>query len=169
MNNKEPKNPEEKKYQLKRGEDFYIKKVLQETKLKDFMTTPVVSIDVDAPFSQVAEKIGNSSKRHLPVIDQNKKLVGLMSQRDLYKIQPPRKLIDGEWFYDKESLDSIILKSVMIKNPFSMHQENSIGEALLAMVRFRYGCIPIVDKDNVLCGIITQTDILKIAAQIVNE
>ena len=170
MMNDKGRKESEKKYQLKRSEDFYIKKVLKETHLGEIMNTPVVALREDAPFSQVAEKIGGSGgKRHLPIVDQNNKLVGLMTQRDLYKILPPRKLIEGEWFYDKESLDAITLKNVMIKNPLSMHPEDPVGEALLAMVRTKYGCIPIVDKNNILLGIVTQMDILKIAAQIYEE
>ena len=158
-----------KPFKLKRAEDYYIKTLLKEVKLKEIMTDEVISAEVSAPFSEVAEKLTRRGIRHLPIIDDEKKLVGIMTERDLFKIQPPRKLEEGGWYYDKEMLDAVILEDVMIKAPFCMHPDDSIGEALLQMVRNKYGCIPIVDKKNVLCGIVTQIDILQLAAQIYSE
>ena len=157
------------KIKLKHGEDYYVKVLLKETKIKEIMTASPVSVKIDEHFSEVPRKFREYGIRHLPVVDENNKLVGLITQRDLYKIQPPRKLIDGTWHYDEEVLNSTILRHVMIKDPFFMNIEDSIGEALIKMVNKKYGCIPIVDKDNFLCGIITLIDILKVAAQIYSE
>ena len=133
------------------------------------MTIHVISVGVNDHFSAVAEKIEEKRIRHLPVVDQNNKLVGLMTRSDLYKIQPPHKLEDGTWYYDKETLDGIILKNAMVQNPFTLSPDNTVGEAVLAMVRNKYGCIPVVDKNGVLCGIVTQIDILKMAVAILTE
>src|SRR3989338_9184698 len=92
---------------LKRPEDYYIKVLLKEIKLKEIMTSEIVTVKVDAAFSEVAEKLTNHGFRHLPIIDEDKKLVGLISERDLFKIQPPHKLEDGTWFYDKDMLDAV--------------------------------------------------------------
>ncbi len=153
----------------RRPEDFFIRKLLKDIKIKEIMTRPVISIKVDALFSEVAEKITQKKLRHLPVVDKNNKLVGLITQRDLYKISPPRKLEDGSWYYDKDELNNFILEKVMIPQPFSMKPDDSVGEAVLNMVQLKYGCVPVVFKNNVLCGIITQLDILKLAAQIYKE
>ena len=154
---------------LKQPEDYYIKVLLNKVHLKDVMTTKIVSINVDAPFSQVEQKMRECKVRHVPVVDENNKLVGLMSQRDLYRIHPPHRDEEGNWVYDQESLDSVILKHVMTKDPFALSPDNTMADALPPMVERKYGCIPIVDKDRHLCGIITQMDILKIALQILRE
>ena len=143
-----------------------IKVLLKMTRMKDIMSTKLISIHTDAPFREVPRKMLEFRIRHLPVVDKNNKLVGLMTQRDLYKIQPPRRLMDGTDFYDEEALNNILLPHVMIKNPFAMHPDDSIGDALLKMVHDKYGCIPVVDRQGALCGIVTQIDILKLAAQI---
>ncbi len=154
---------------LKRPENYYIRILLKEIKLKDIMTEQMITVHIDAPFSEVAEKLTNHGFRHLPVIDDERKLAGLITERDLFKIQPPRKLEDGSWYYDKDMLDAVILRTVMTQNPFAMHPEDPIGAAVEQMVGKRYGCIPIVDAKGFLRGIITQMDILKIAAQIYSE
>ena len=154
---------------LKRPENYYIRKLLKDVKLKEIMTDRIVTVHVDALFSEVAEKLTNHGFRHLPIINDEKQLVGLITERDLFKIQAPRRLEDGSWYFDKDMLDAVILRTVMTQNPFTMHPDDSLGEAVVQMVRKKYGCIPVVDQNGRLCGIITQMDILKIAAQIYLE
>jgi len=159
-----------KRIQLKRKErDYYIKALLKEVTLGELMTSPAISIKEDALFSDVAEKFKRLGIRHLPVVDEKNKVVGIITERDLHKVCSPRKLEDGTWYYDKEMLDGFILSSVMTPKPVTMHPEQNIGEALLLMARNKYGCIPIVDKQGVLCGVITQMDYLYVAAQILEE
>lgn len=153
----------------KRPEDYYIRVLLQKVPVKEIMTSPVFSIHVDAPFSKVEEMFREQGIRHLPVVDERNVLVGLITQRDLYRMVSPRKLEDGGWYYDKEMLDDIILSRVMIDRPAVIHPEDSVGQALLMMVKGKYGCLPVVNEHQKLCGIITQVDILKTAAEILEE
>ncbi len=154
---------------IKYTESYYVRVLLNKVQLKEIMTSPPISVREDAPFSLVAEKIEGNRIRHLPIVDKDNKLVGIMSQRDLYKIQPPHKLEGGEWYYDKEMLDGIILRTVMTPNPFALKPDNTVGQAIIAMVNHKYGCIPVVDDKRTLLGIVTQIDILKMAVAILVE
>jgi len=142
------------------------KNFLQRSQIKDFMSTNIVTINVNSPFSLVPEKLQHFRIRHLPIVDEHNKLVGLMTERDLYKIISPRKLDTGEWYYDKEALNKVILKHVMNINLSTLTPENSLGEALVTMAESKYGSIPIIDENGILKGIITRQDILEITAQI---
>ena len=133
------------------------------------MTTKVISIRENDRFSLVEEKLREFNIRHLPVVDDSGKLVGILTQRDLYRTQSPRHLEDDTWYYDQKSLDSHILKHVMTKDPCTLHPEDPVAKAVLLMAQRRYGCLPVVQKDGTLCGITTQHDILKIAARILRE
>ena len=143
-----------------------IAQLIDQTKLKDIMTAEVFSVQANASFGQVARKMKEYNIRHLPIVDEHGKLVGLITQRMLYKIQSPRKLIDGEWYYDEEMLSDVILKHVMVQDVFTLGPEHSMGKALMKMVYSKFGSIPIVDNDNKLVGIVTRKDILKTAARI---
>ena len=125
------------------------------------MTKDVIYIRENDSFSKVAEKLANSSIRHLPVINEKGEVVGLFTQRDLYRIVSPQRNEYGEWIYDLDKLDDIILKHVMVKDPHVLQPENTVGEAVVLMFSFKYGCVPITDGKRLLCGIITQYDILK--------
>ncbi len=151
---------------VRRSEDYYVRVLLQQTKVKDIMTSPVISVKVDVPFSQVEEKFQQHGIRHLPIVGDNNVLLGLITQRDLYRVLSPKKQEDGQTFYDREALDEIILARVMNDRPVSVQPEDSVGQAVLLMVKGKYGCLPVVEKNGQLCGIITQMDILKVSAEI---
>lgn len=137
-----------------------------QTKLGEIMSPRVISIQVDAPFSEVARMMRQNDIRHLPIVDDQSRLVGMMTQRMLYQIRSPRKLMDGEWYYDEDILNDVILKNVMEKEVVSFQPYHSVGRALMKMTYSKCGGIPIVEDDNTLVGIVTRKDILKFAADI---
>lgn len=158
-----------KKIQLRRSEDYYIKVLLKEVTLKEIMSVPVISIGIDQKFHDVATKFKQHQIRHLPVVGGDNKLVGLISLKDLFRIQPPHETDDGDWVYDDEVLDGIVLKHVMLRNPFFMYDDDCMGDAVVKIVEHRYGCIPVVNRGMQLQGIVTQEDFLAVAAQIFLE
>lgn len=141
----------------------------------DVMASPVMTINRDHEFSGVEEIFLEKRIRHLPVVDDQKKLVGIVSQRDVYRRVSPRRslngevvytkdiLVDKDGYYEKESLNKFILKYVMHENPKTVRASQSIGEAIEIMTLDKAGCVPVVDRDRVVVGIITRHDILKLA------
>ena len=154
---------------LTHSEDYHVKILLKKVKLSEIMTDKLITVREDAPFHEVADKIQANGIRHLPVVDKDNKIVGLLTERDLYKIQSPRKLEDGTWYYDRDMLDGVILKDVMIRDPFRMKPDNTVAEAILVMVEKKFGCVLIEDAAGKLCGIMSYVDLLKLAAQIIEE
>ena len=154
---------------FKHDEDYYVKILLNKVKISEIMISKVIAVYEYDRFSLVEEKMRTFNIRHLPVVDGAGKLVGIITQRDLYRAQSPRHLDDGNWYYDQASLDSNILNNVMTKNPYSLSPEDSVGKAVLIMAERKYGCIPVVQKDGKLVGIITRHDILRIAAEILRK
>ena len=155
--------PEQKKF--KYPESVHVRALLQKIKLEEFMTQNVICIHEDERFSHVEDKFHEFRIRHLPIINSQKKIVGIITEKDLYRIRSPRKLEDGSWYYDREILDTYILKNVMTKNPSTLTPEHTLGDALLKIIHGDYGCIPIVSKEGVLCGIVTKGDLLRMAAR----
>jgi CBS domain-containing protein len=154
---------------LKYAEDFYIRALLKKVTLKEVMTSPAIFVHEDAPFRQVVKLLQEERIRHIPIVNSDKTVVGIISQRDLYKIQPPHKNEDGVWVYDLDMIDGFILRNVMIQNPFVLSDSCLLADAIGPMVQRKYGCIPVIDQYKKLCGIITQYDILKMAQQILEE
>lgn len=133
--------------------------------LKDIMVKKACTINIDEPFSRVWDILRSLSIRHLPVVDDNGILKGIVTQRDLYRIVSPHKTMEGELVYDKMDLDRHILKYVMTKDVVTLSPEHTLRHAIDLMINSKYGCIPIVDDNNCLLGIITRVDALKAAAE----
>jgi len=139
--------------------------ILHKIFIKDIMVTKLITVGIDAPFSQVWDIFSSQRIRHLPVVNQDKKLKGLITQRDFYRIVPSRKDVEGDGsFYVKEDLDKFILQKVMIDKVATLFPQDTLGMAINMMVQKKYGCIPIVDEKGLLLGILTQTDALKAIA-----
>lgn len=132
--------------------------------IKEIMIAKVVSVKVDESFSHVEEKMRLNKIRHLPVVDGDNKLVGMITQRDLLRAMRPRETEDGPYF-DPDELDEFILKHYMTPDPHALHVDDPISKAVKLMAEFKYGAIPIVTSDKTLVGIISEIDILKYMAK----
>ena len=153
-----------------------IRELLMSTSVGKIMTTRVFAVHEDADLSEAVRLIGENSLTHLPVIDENKKVVGLLSHMYVYKTQAPRKFVEGEMtsapdmvmdgdgFYLKETLDRFSLSKIMKKDPLTLNQSESLALTLHAMANKRIGCIPVVDDLGNLVGIITNQDIIQFLA-----
>ncbi len=138
-----------------------IQEILHSTKLADIMTKPVISVRNQDEFHVVWEKMATYDIRHLPVVNDMGVLVGIITERNLFKIHSPRKLEDGSWYYDKDLLDGFILAKVMVHEPFTLKPDNTLADAMQAISQFKYGCIPIIDNKLIPVGIITRNNIIK--------
>ncbi len=138
--------------------------MIRETPVKEIMVSRVISVYEDDPFSLVEEKLRLNKIRHLPVIDRTQKLVGIVTQRDLYHTVAPRKTEEGD-YYDPAQLNTYILKHIMTPKPLSLKPGDSIAYTIELFANFKYGCLPIVAPDGTLLGIVTQIDVLKYIAR----
>jgi CBS-domain-containing membrane protein len=137
-------------------------------KLKEIMVTKVIKMGEEDHLSKVEEKIRQYHIRHLPIVDREERLVGIVTLRDLFQCAPPHRTEEGLTF-DREHLDEFILKYIMTPNPVTLGPENTIQDAVEIMAREKYGCIPIVAGDRKLLGIVTQIDILKFLSRWLRE
>lgn len=154
-----------------------LKEILHKIEIADVMSKSIIVIEEGEDFSQVEEIFVSKKIRHLPVVNSQKEIVGLISQRDLYKCIAPRRapdgnvvfqpgvIMDGDGYYKKESLDRYILRNVMKKDPRVLTAEQTLGDAIHLMVTEKSGCVPIVDQAQHVIGLLTRFDILRLAAR----
>jgi len=91
------------------------------------------------------------------------RVVGLVTQRDLFRILPPHKTEEG-YCYDPESLNTVILKRVMTPDPVTLRPDDFLATGVEIMARNKFGAVPVVDSGNQIVGILTETDVLKFVA-----
>jgi acetoin utilization protein AcuB len=97
--------------------------------------------------------------RHLPVIDNGGKLIGVLSDRDIRLIRPSLAFVDKEDAMTQ--LWSIAVQQAAVFDPVKVKPDTSLKEAADLMLRWHVGGLPVVDKQEKVIGIITYTDILR--------
>jgi acetoin utilization protein AcuB len=132
--------------------------------LSTVMQTTVISIDMDATVGTAMELCTNRRIRHLPVLDEGRKLVGLLTDRDLRACISPRIGTLSENNADRETLHRHI-HVVMTRQVVTAPPTMTLSQAAALMLERKVGCLPVVYDDGSLAGIVTTTDFLRVIAQ----
>jgi CBS domain-containing membrane protein len=109
----------------------------------------------------VAEDIMNMGRiRHLPVVDADNRVVGIVTQRDLY-----RAAISSVLGFDREKehewLGKVKVQDVMTRTVTMIGSEAGVVEAVDKMVTEKIGSLPVVNEQGKLVGLLTETDCLR--------
>ena len=101
--------------------------------------------------------------RHLPVLDEKGRLVGVITDRDIKRASASEatSLDIHELLY---LLDRLEVTKVMTRNPVTLPLGATVQEAAQLMIRHKIGCILIMDGGK-LAGIVTDVDMLKLLAR----
>lgn len=115
--------------------------------VRHWMTTDVVTINKEASIQEALAVMKQGSIRHLPVVDQDGRLLGWVTDADLRGV-----LIAS-------MLEELTLEDVMIRRPFTASPDMSLEEASHLILEKRIGGLPVVEGEK-LAGVITTVDIL---------
>ena len=99
--------------------------------------------------------------RHLPVLEDGR-LVGVVSQRDLLASSLTR-LLETDRALQRSFLGSIEVSQVMTGPPVTVAPDSTTEEAARLMLRHRIGCLPVLAPDGAPIGLLTETDLLRVA------
>jgi len=127
-------------------------------KVKDIMVRDVATLDLNDELSLADDIMKLGRIRHLPVVDEGR-LVGIISQRDLFKASLASAMGFGEKA-KREFMKTVAVKEVMVDVVITISPEAGIEEAGKVMLEKKIGCLPVIEGDN-LVGLITETDILR--------
>ncbi len=117
-----------------------------------------VWIDEDDSMKKAMDMLKERGIRHLPVLRNGEKLVGIVSDRDIKAASPsPATSLEIREIY--YLLDKIKVKQIMTKRPYTVSPTTPVEEAALIMREKKIGALPVVEKGK-LVGIITETDII---------
>lgn len=127
-----------------------------ELTVADLMTTDVFTLYEDDNLRVLKELMNWRNIRHIPVIDQEGRLAGLMTHRDFLKLALS-KLSGINETEANEIYEDIAVGQVMRKNVAFASVDTPLSEIAEVMVSTKIGCLPILE-DGKLKGIITEAD-----------
>ena len=124
---------------------------------KRMMRNPV-TVDENDSMKKAMDLLRERDIRHLPVLKDGEKLVGILTERDIKQASPsPATALEIREIY--YLLDKVKIKQIMTRRPYTISSTAPIEEAALIMREKKIGCLPVVDAGRVV-GILTETDIL---------
>jgi acetoin utilization protein AcuB len=129
------------------------------TKVRERMSKNPATGKPDDGLKDAIWKMERGHFRHLPVVDEKNKLIGMLTDRDIRLIRPSLA------FVKKEEADvqlwSIAVQQAAVFDPVRVKPETSLKEAADLMLRWHVGGLPVVDDHEHVVGVITYTDILR--------
>jgi len=129
-------------------------------KVKDLMRTHIVTLHFTDTLN-VAEDIMSMGRiRHLPVLDGGNRVVGIVTQRDLYKASIS-SVLGFDRAREHEWLGKVKVQDIMTTTVTMIGAEAGVVEAVDKMVTEKIGCLPVVDEQGKLMGLLTETDCLR--------
>ena len=125
----------------------------------DIMSKNIVSVEMDDSLKMVKEIFDNTKFHHLLVVENNV-LVGVISDRDLFKALSPNIGTVAESTNDAATLNKKA-HQIMTRSPIALGATTHINELIRCFEKNTISCIPIVDKEDMPVGIISWRDLLK--------
>lgn len=117
-----------------------------------------VFVDEGDSMKKAMDLLKEHEIRHLPVLRDGERLVGILSERDIKQASPsPATALEIREIY--YLLDKVKVKQIMTRRPYTVSSSAPIEDAALIIREKKIGCLPVVD-DGKLVGILTETDII---------
>jgi CBS domain-containing membrane protein len=132
-------------------------------KVRDLMTEQLYTVRPDNDLATVKDLMVEHRIRHIPVVDPEENLVGLVSHRDLLR----HSLIEQEEvpaYVEEVVLEQVEVREVMTPNPDTITADVDIREAAQILLDRKYGCLPVVEGSR-LVGILTESDFVRLMAR----
>ena len=114
------------------------------------MTTNVVAARESTTATEVSTRLLIGEFNGVPVIDNNIKVIGIVTAADIL-----RAIRQGK------NLDSLRTTDIMTRNPIVVMQDTELEEIIDIMIQRVIVLIPVVDDDKKLIGVVARLDILR--------
>jgi acetoin utilization protein AcuB len=116
----------------------------------DVMTHKTVTLSPHHGFAEAVSLMADRHFRHIVVVDTSGQIVGVISDRDIL-----RTLARTTNWQTKD------VGQIMTRDPVTVKRETPLSAAVAKMVAKRINCLPVLDDEEKVCGILTSTDLLK--------
>ena len=129
------------------------------SKVRERMSKDPITVQLNDTIKDAIHKMDHSHVRHLPVVDEKAKLIGMLTDRDIRLIRPSLAFVSTE--DAAVQCGSIAVHQAAMFDPVSVKPETTLKEAAELMLRWHVGGLPVVDGADKLLGVVTYTDILR--------
>lgn len=140
-------------------------------KVREVMTTEVKSISPDTTIREALDLLDKLQISGLPVIDNNDKLVGMFTEKNILSYMLPSYIEKvGRFIYEDNpkaikkkfmELTGVKVSQLMRREVITTSEDTTLSEAARIMLTQRARRLPVLDKSGKVVGIVARCDILK--------
>jgi len=128
--------------------------------IANFMTAPAQTVSPETLLPVARELMTTGKFRHLPVVDADGRLVGIITDRDLRSAMPTGIMDEQETGAFQKRFARVTVLAAMSEVVASLPLESTLDDALLLFDRTRVGALPVVDTAHKVVGILSVRDLL---------
>ncbi len=121
--------------------------IFEDIKAGDIMSSNVVEISAEKKIAHAKELMKIKKISGIPVVDENRRLVGIISIEDIIHALEFNKINDP-------------IRKIMSTQVVTIHRDDSLAAVVDKFENYKYGRFPVVDDEKHVCGIISKEDIL---------
>ena len=139
--------------------------MIREGMLSEIMTREVTTVSPNTIMTDVDRIFNEKNIHHLPVVDSDRKVVGMLSRVDYDRILHGMTLFKNRHVesYNQQLMRSLLVKEVMTKKVVCLHADATIQAAADIFKENLFHAIPLVNDEDRLVGIVTTYDLLAYA------
>ncbi len=130
----------------------------------DLMTTEVVTLTEDETLAHAQRCMARGRIRHLPVV-RDGRLSGLITHRDLLAASFSI-FAEVEASEQRRVFDTVRVVEAMHRDVVTVSPDLAVSKAARILLENKYGCLPVVDDEHLLVGIVTEADFLRLTVQL---
>lgn len=127
--------------------------------VREVMSANPVTINADASVPEALRLMREKKVRRLPVLDKHKRLVGIVSDKDLLHASPSPATSLAVWEIS-DLLSRLKVEKVMTQQVITINEDTPLEDAARIMADRKIGGVPVMRGEQ-LVGIITETDLFK--------
>ncbi len=130
------------------------------------MTSSPITVTPETLLPVVHDIFEEYHFRHLPVIDAEKRLIGMVTDRDLRSAYPSSILPEDKRRFILAKVEQTAVQSIMSRDIRSLPSLSTLDDALYLLVRDKVGVLPVVDEQQRILGVFSVQDLMKAYQQI---
>jgi CBS domain-containing membrane protein len=126
--------------------------------IKELMKRPVIAVRRGTSLAQARDAMVSAGIHHLPVVDADEVLIGVVSQRDVTRAIDIMTAANG-------LRQSLTIGDIMTTDVLRVGPDLPAHEAAAMMIEAKIGSLPVVGDDGRVVGVVTATDFLEVARE----
>lgn len=132
------------------------------------MATNLITVGPDLTIFEAKELMSEKNIRHLPVVDGQGKLLGIISDRDMRDAMPSTLLKKPDYEITLGKIGGFPVSDIMTSKPLTIYPYYTLQDTLLVMQKKKVGALPVVDEEGYLKGILSTRDLLRAFVSVLN-